>query len=145
MPALANQRWERFAQELAKGKSATEAYGEAGYKPQQQNASRLMLTDVVQARVVELKERGAIKAEITLEKLQAMAERAYEAAFDLGQIAAAVSAVKELGVLSGYRVEKSERKNTHDARDLSEAELDAAIAAAVAREEAATGLQARSH
>lgn len=31
MPVLKNQRHERFAQELAKGKSATDAYLAAGY------------------------------------------------------------------------------------------------------------------
>jgi phage terminase small subunit len=33
MSALDNPKHERFAQELAKGKSQVEAYAEAGYKP----------------------------------------------------------------------------------------------------------------
>ena len=39
--ALKNPKHERFAQELAKGKSATEAYRLAGYKPDDGHASRL--------------------------------------------------------------------------------------------------------
>ncbi len=33
MPVLKNSRHERFAQNVAKGMSATEAYEKAGYKP----------------------------------------------------------------------------------------------------------------
>jgi phage terminase small subunit len=33
MPVLKNARHEKFAQALAKGKSATDAYNEAGFKP----------------------------------------------------------------------------------------------------------------
>jgi hypothetical protein len=32
MPPLDNPRWERFAQQLVKGKSQTEAYRNAGYR-----------------------------------------------------------------------------------------------------------------
>jgi phage terminase small subunit len=41
MGTLANQRHERFAQALAQGKSATEAYALAGYKANDGNASRM--------------------------------------------------------------------------------------------------------
>jgi phage terminase small subunit len=37
---LANPRYERFAQALALGKTATEAYALAGYKANDGNASR---------------------------------------------------------------------------------------------------------
>lgn len=63
MPVLRNAKHEAFAQAVAAGKSATEAYAEAGFKSHQQNASRLMLNDVVKARVVEIKNRVAEKAE----------------------------------------------------------------------------------
>ena len=42
MPALENQRHERFAQELAKGKTATEAYVLAGYKPNMRGNGRMV-------------------------------------------------------------------------------------------------------
>lgn len=65
MPPLPNARHERFAQELAKGKSATEAYQLAGYKPDGKNAARLTKNDGVAARVAELQERSAARAEIS--------------------------------------------------------------------------------
>lgn len=63
MPVLRNAKHEAFAQALAKGKTADEAYAEAGYKPDRGNASRLTANDSVQKRVEELKTRIAEKAE----------------------------------------------------------------------------------
>jgi hypothetical protein len=57
MPILKNQRHESFARELARGKSATESYIEAGYHPCRQNASRLASNDDVKKRVAELQEQ----------------------------------------------------------------------------------------
>lgn len=67
MPILKNARHERFAQELAKGKSATEAYVLAGYEANEGNAGRLNRNEQVQARVSEILGRAAEKAEITQE------------------------------------------------------------------------------
>jgi len=69
MPILKNPKHERFAQELAKGKSASDAYVAAGYKPKRQNASRLMTKDDIQIRVAEIQKRGADRAEITVENV----------------------------------------------------------------------------
>lgn len=66
MPALENPKHERFAQELAKGKTADEAYAEAGYKPDRGNASRLTANDNVKTRVAEIQERAAVRTEITV-------------------------------------------------------------------------------
>lgn len=71
MAALDNARHERFAQELAKGKSQTEAYVAAGYKDNRSAASRLAEDVNVCERVAELQERGAIKAEVTIASLTA--------------------------------------------------------------------------
>jgi len=49
MGPLANQRHERFAQALAQGKTATEAYVLAGYKAG--NASRMKGNERISARV----------------------------------------------------------------------------------------------
>ena len=54
MAILKNARHERFAQNLAKGMSATAAYEKAGYKPNDQNAARLTRNDEVRSRVAEL-------------------------------------------------------------------------------------------
>lgn len=66
MSALENPKHERFAQLLAKGMTATEAYAEAGYKPHDSNAARLSGNDRVQARVAELLDRAAQRTEITV-------------------------------------------------------------------------------
>ncbi len=54
MPILKNARQEKFAQNVAKGMTATEAYVKAGYKSTghaaEANGARLMRKDEVQAR-----------------------------------------------------------------------------------------------
>jgi phage terminase small subunit len=66
MPALDNQRHEAFAQALAKGSSATDAYVTAGYKPSRTAASRLSSNVNIQVRVKELLSRAADRAEIDI-------------------------------------------------------------------------------
>lgn len=137
MPVLKNAKHERFAQELAKGKTATEAYVLAGYKPNDGNAATLKGNQRISDRISELLSKGAERAAVTIESLIGEAEEARQGAMDAGQYAAAISAIKEKGVLAGLRVEKSERAVKTDATQLTDAELDAAIASALAREEAA--------
>jgi phage terminase small subunit len=63
MPMLENTRHERFAQEVAAGKSASEAYQNAGYDAKGNSAeaaaSRLLRNVKVADRVSELQERVA--------------------------------------------------------------------------------------
>lgn len=54
MPALKNQRHERFAQEIAAGKTGDEAYTAAGYAKNRHNAARLKATEPVRKRITEL-------------------------------------------------------------------------------------------
>jgi phage terminase small subunit len=58
MATLNNARHEKFAQELAKGKAAAEAYTAAGYKYDRGNASRLTANDNISRRVEELQRSG---------------------------------------------------------------------------------------
>jgi phage terminase small subunit len=78
MPALKNARHERFAQELAKGKTSDEAYQLAGYAENRGNATRLKANERVVARLAELTERAADRAVIdkawVLERLRMNAE-----------------------------------------------------------------------
>jgi hypothetical protein len=90
---LENPKWERFAQELAKGKSQAEAYEAAGYKGDRTAASRLSTNVNVQARVSELQERGAKSVELTVQTV----------ADNLLRIAGKAEA---LGEASGYNVAK---------------------------------------
>jgi len=66
MPVLENPRHERFAQELAKGKQAEDAYAIAGFKPHRQNAHRMMTKDDISRRVSELQERAATRTVVTV-------------------------------------------------------------------------------
>lgn len=56
MPVLKNARHEAFAQELAKGKTADEAYRIAGFKPNRGNAATLKQKQSISKRVSELLE-----------------------------------------------------------------------------------------
>jgi phage terminase small subunit len=69
MPILTNPRHEKFAQGLAQGKPATEAYQNAGYAPNDGNCIRLKGYERVRSRVAELQAAGAERAEVTLEGL----------------------------------------------------------------------------
>ena len=138
MPALDNPRHERFAQALASGKSASEAYVVAGYKGHRQNASRMMADDDIASRVRELTERAAEKAVLTkawvIERLMTNAERALQERQVLdgegkptgefeyeGQVAN--RALELLGKEIGMFVDRSEVD--HTIRDVSPEPLDA--------------------
>jgi phage terminase small subunit len=136
VPVLSNARHERFAQELAKGRSQTEAYELAGYTGDRTAASRLSTNGNIKARVQEIVGRVAERTEITLETLIGYAEEARRLALRIEQPSAVVAAVKEIGVLAGLRVEKSERKNTTDVRELTDEELNVALAGTLAGNEA---------
>lgn len=66
MPILENPRHEKFAQELAKGKTADEAYQIAGYKANRGNATTLKQQQSISIRVAELlAEREQIHGQAT--------------------------------------------------------------------------------
>lgn len=83
MAALKNQRHELFAQSLAKGKTADEAYQEAGYKPNRGNAATLKANQSISDRVQELKDKAAEKVKIdiawVLDRLVENVERSMQA------------------------------------------------------------------
>ena len=72
MPALANPRHELFAQAVASGKSAAEAYRQSGAtgKNADVHAARLMVNDGIRKRVAELKEAQSKKCEMTRDQLR---------------------------------------------------------------------------
>lgn len=74
MPALENPKHERFAQELAKGKTADEAYVIAGYKKNRGNASTLKQDQSILDRVSDLlSEREVIHAQATADAIKSTA------------------------------------------------------------------------
>ena len=108
MPILQNQRHEKFAQELATGKSATEAYCLAGFKPSRQNAARLRTNDDINARVFELQQAAAKSCEISLESVCRELDEAIAVARAKGQAAPLVNAASLRAQLGGLLVEKVE-------------------------------------
>lgn len=120
---LSNPRHERFAQELAKGKTADEAYVLAGYQENRKNASRLKANEDILTRLRELQGRAANRAEVTVESLIAEAEEVRRLAVEKGQLSAAIAAIKEKGVLSGKRIERVQTRQPGEFEHMSDAEL----------------------
>jgi hypothetical protein len=123
MPILKNSRHERFCQELAKGKPASEAYVLAGFKPDRGAASRLSSKVSIRARVVELQAPVAEKTQITLERLTEMYLADREAAYKSGQLAVAKSAADSLAKMYGYFIERHEHGGPGDFERMSDDEL----------------------
>jgi hypothetical protein len=122
MAVLNNPRHERFAEALASGKSASQAYAEAGYKKDRRNASRLTSNDDIRARVAELQSRAAERAVIdkqwVLDGLKELADRCMQrvAVLDRGRVVEyrfdAVGAVRALHLLGrelGMFVDRAEQ------------------------------------
>lgn len=63
MPVLKNARHEKYAQALAKGAVADDAYVDAGFAFNRGNAARLKANESVRKRTEEIKARVAEKAE----------------------------------------------------------------------------------
>lgn len=100
MPVLKNAKHEAFAQALAKGKTATQAYADAGYKPDRKNASRLTTKDDIQRRVDEILSRVAEKAEWTAaDRLRMLADIAEKTKAEDPRVA--VSAIAEANKMQG--------------------------------------------
>ena len=112
MPVLDNARHERFAQELAKGKSQTQAYIAAGYSPNGANghAARLVANGIIDARVMELKERVAVKVEWGIADAIRELDEARMAALaaETVQSSAAVNATMSKAKLLGLVVDKQQ-------------------------------------
>ena len=77
--------------------------------------------------VAELRAPVADKLEITLSLQIERADMIFRQAMAAGQFNAANSALKELGVLSGKRVERSERGEPGEFERMSDEELRAAV------------------
>lgn len=139
MPALKNQRWERFCQGIANGMTGDAAYEAAGYKPNRKNASRLKTTEVIIARVLELQGKRADRFVLTKQWLiDAVIENAEIAlgrrpvkvgkADDFKEVYVykgdvANQAVKMLGTEFDLFVERKDVRITNEYSKLSDADL----------------------
>lgn len=136
MPALTNPKHERFAQALAKGETATAAYELAGYEPNDGNAARLKGNDRIEARVAEILERAATRAEITVasisDRLLKIAEKC-ERTSEANKLGVARATLMDVAKLNGLIVDKREHTGRNggpiEYANLTEEEIDARIAA----------------
>jgi Na+-translocating ferredoxin:NAD+ oxidoreductase RnfC subunit len=103
---LPKARHEAFVRGLFEGKSAVQAYADAGYKPCRQSAHKLLTKADVQARLAELQEEAAKQSEVTVASLIEELEAARVKATDLNQLSAAVRATAEKAKISGLLVER---------------------------------------
>ena len=114
---LTNPRHERFAQALFEGKSAHQAYIDAGYKECRQNAARLTTKDDIKARLSELQTAVAKKSEVTAQSLLDELEAARARADSLDQLSSVVKAISEKAKISGLLVQRVEVGNPGDFSD----------------------------
>lgn len=116
MPALSNARHERFAQEIAKGNNQTEAYERAGYTRDETAASRLSRNVKVQARVAELLEFSALRAEVSIATLTQDLLRLRdkgEALGDAAGLSVARNSVMDIAKINGLVVDKTQGSIDH--------------------------------
>jgi len=132
MPPLDNPRQEHFAQELAKGKTAAQAYALVGYKPNPGNATRLKLNEKIIARVQELLGRSAARAEVTVASILNELEEARKLAAEINQPSAAVAATLGKAKVAGLIVDRKEVGKPGDFEGMNADELREHIARAVA-------------
>jgi len=123
MPTLQNSRREKFAQELAAGHSAVEAYKRAGYKPNYGNCIRLKGNESISARVLELQHRGAVRAEVTVASLVQELDEARTTALRLGQASAAVAATMGKAKVTGQIIDRAEVGKPGEFDSMTENEL----------------------
>jgi phage terminase small subunit len=113
MAPLSNARHEAFAQHLAKGLSASEAYVKAGYSANEGNCIRLKGNERVAARLAELQAKAAQKAVVTVEDIARQLDEDRAFAVSTGSASAAVSATLGKAKVLGLIVDKAENVNTN--------------------------------
>lgn len=106
MPPLDNPRHEAFCHLLLAGLTATDAYEKAGYKRDDGAASRLSGDVRIRGRLKELQHRAADA--VTIDKAWVLRQliETFNHARGLGQISAAVGALKLLGIEAGMLSER---------------------------------------
>jgi phage terminase small subunit len=104
---LSNIRRERFAQLLAEGKTATDAYGEAGFKPNTGNASTMANDPEIVGRVNELKMEHRERHDVTIDALTDELDEAIQMAFENKQPGHAIQGIQAKAKLHGLMIDRS--------------------------------------
>jgi hypothetical protein len=112
VPVLSNAKHELFCQQLALGKTASEAYELAGYKPSRSNASVLRAKQNISNRIAEIlqeSEKTVVKQiEYTRDTLLSELEEERQLALKRGQASAAVQASMGKARILGLVVDRRE-------------------------------------
>lgn len=125
MAVLNNPKRERFAQELAKGERAVNAYVVAGYTRDRGHATRLAANGSIQARVSELLSKAAETTLITIERLTREYKLTLADARAAGQHGVAVRALDSIAKLHGLMAERNVSLNVY--ANLSDGQLEAEL------------------
>jgi len=119
MPVLKNARHEQFAQALAKGMTAEQAYTEAGFKANRHNAAALARKQHISTRVEDIRIRVSDKAEWTAADRLAALKRIHSAAEGTDP-RTAISAIAEANKMQGaYPPAKHQLSGTVGTFDLT--------------------------
>jgi hypothetical protein len=112
MPVLSNAKYELFCQHLALGKTASEAYELAGYKPSRSNASVLKAKQNISDRLAEILQESEKKVvreiEHTRDALLSELEEARKLALKRGQASAAAQCSMGKAKILGLIVDRRE-------------------------------------
>ena len=122
MPALKNQRQERFCQLVRQGVVPFKAFPLAGYRPHNANPYRLSDNERVKARLAELHKGFAMKTRVTVETIseQLDEDRAFAKAVD--QAGPALNATIAKAKLHGLIVDRKESGGPGDFASLNTAD-----------------------
>ena len=107
-----NERQEKFAQNVAKGMSKTQAAIDAGYSPKNAGRAGIMMSGKnhpkIQARIEELQKRAANRVSLTLSSHLTDLKDIRDQALQNGSYSSAVAAEVARGKAAGLYVNKSE-------------------------------------
>lgn len=143
MPALKNDRRELFCQYLLQGKAAAGAEGAyvlAGFKRNDQNASRLRRESAVAERLRELREALAGTTLVNVESLSLELDEARMIAIQDRNPAAAVAAINAKAKLHGLDVSHVKHDHTHRYEQMTNEELEYTLTSFLTEIREANGL-----
>jgi hypothetical protein len=115
---MLSPKQERFCLLIVQGEIQSKAYELAGYRTGtpntvNANASRLANKDNIKARLAELRNKAALRSEITLDSLTHDLLEIRDKALSAGSFGPAVAAVTIVAKLHGFMIERSEVSVTH--------------------------------
>lgn len=127
MPVLRNTKHEAFAQALAKGNNASDAYILAGYRKSRSAASRLSTNVNIERRVREIQNKVSEKAEWSAADRLASLKKIHDAQLE-GDPRVAIQAIAEANKMQGSHAAQKHQHTgaigTYDLAKLSDDELD---------------------